>query len=86
MLCPIKSAVSEDFTTVSLSDKLIESFYKTQLLSFRVYSKIGKVTLIPDDFYRLINLHHSYIRDLVEITGHSYEEILNERIEYNKAK
>lgn len=75
--------VQADFSTIP--ESFFESFYKTKLPSFRSF-QTGKITLSSEDFYKVVKSHHSYINDISQITGKSYDQVLLDFAEYHKTK
>lgn len=62
-----------------------DSFYQMKLSSFQRF-QTGKITLSSEDFYDIIKSHHSYINDVSEITGRSYDQVMLDFAEYHKTK
>ena len=69
----------------SIPETFFDSFYKLKLPSFES-STTDKITLTSEDFHSLINSHHSYINDVCEITGRSYDQVMLDFAQYHKTK
>jgi len=70
----------------SFDKTIIESLYKSKLPSFQSFSGTGRITLTSDDFHKIISSHHSYINDVSQITGRSYEQVMINFADYHKTK
>ncbi len=75
--------VQADFSTIP--ESFFDSFYQTKLPSFQSF-QTGKITLSSEDFYKVVKSHHSYINDVCEITGKSYDQVMLDFAEYHKTK
>lgn len=62
-------------TNIGIPDSFFDTFYRTKLPSFEAF-QTNKITLTDSDFYKMINSHHSYINDITEITGNSYNQVM----------
>ena len=78
----IQSSKASD---VIIIDKFLDSFYKANLSTFNSYPT-GKITLSNTDFSKIINSHQSYINDICEITGKSYNQVVLDFATYHKEK
>lgn len=69
----------------SIPETFFDSFYQTNLPSFRSF-QTGKITLSSEDFYKVIQSHHSYINDVSQITGRPYDQVMMDFANYHKTK
>ena len=60
----------------------VEQIYKVKLPSFEVFNQTGN----EEDLTKMIKSHHSYVNDVVEITGRSYPEVLTDFANYHKTR
>lgn len=74
-----------DSNISQIPEIFFDSFYRMKLSSFESF-QTGKITLTSEDFYKVINSHHSYINDVSEITGRSYDQVLLDFAQYHKTK
>lgn len=56
-----------------------------KLLSFQPF-QTGKITSSSEDFYTIVKSHHSYINNIFQITGKTYEQVMINFAEYHKTK
>lgn len=75
--------VQANFSTIP--ESFFDSFYQTKLPSFQSF-RTGKITLSSEYFYKVIKSHHSYINDVSQITGKSYDQVMLDLAEYHKTK
>ena len=69
----------------SLDNSFLDSFYQSKLKTFEAFQS-GKVTLGNQDFQNIIRYHHSYVKDVCEITGRPYDQVLLDFADYHQAK
>lgn len=68
----------------SLDPTVIESLYKAKLPSFQAFGDTRKISLNADDFSKIVLSHESYINDISQITGRSYEQVMLDFAAYHK--
>lgn len=71
--------------TSFISDDFFHQFYKYKLKSFQSF-QTGKISLGSEDFARLIESHHSYINDVSQITGRTYDQVMMDFAQYHNSK
>ena len=69
----------------SIPAQFFDTFYQTKLPSFKTF-QTGKITLNCDDFEKVIRSHHSYINDVSQITGKTYDQVKLDFARYHKTK
>lgn len=68
----------------SLNPNIIDEFYKNKFVSFNSFTNTKKILLSSEDLKNLIGSHQSYINDISEITGRSYEEVALDFANYHE--